>query len=217
MACATPRPLPARPRNPRGPSRPARRSRGPWRSPGPRIPSAAERTGPHVRTSPAPSTTWFPWPKRPPLKGARPAPVERQKMCSVVLWQHEEPTKTIQIAVVGMLGRCLQVGLGRELRDEPLGRGDSLLDEAPDARAADVRGSRAGLPGPAGRPTLCQPEPGEGHASLNDKQVGRHLTEPPVVVRPLEQGLVGGLFHPINDPVPLDPGHVDQKADRLPK
>ena len=49
------------------------------------------------------------------LKGARPASVERLKMCSVVLWQHEEPTKTIQFAVVRMSRAGLRVRLGREL------------------------------------------------------------------------------------------------------
>src|SRR5438105_14395462 len=102
------------------------------------MPSAAERSGPRGRRSRAPSTTWFPWPKRPPLESARPAPVERQKMSSEVLWQHEEPTKTIQIAVVGMLGRCLHVRPGGELRDDPLGRRHSPLYAAPDALSRDV-------------------------------------------------------------------------------
>src|SRR6266849_8861872 len=66
----------------------------------------------------------------PPLERARPASVERLEMCSVVLWQHEEPTKTIQIAVVGMPRRGVQVRLGRELRDEPLRRNDRLFGEA---------------------------------------------------------------------------------------
>src|SRR6266568_5545447 len=85
----------------------------------------------------------------PPLESARPASVERLEMCSVVLWQHEEPTKTIQIAVVGMLRRGFQVGLGRELRDEPLRGSERLLDEALDPRAAHVRRGRPGLAGPA--------------------------------------------------------------------
>src|SRR2546428_4687126 len=72
------------------------------------------------------------------LKGARPAPVERLEMCSIVLWQHEQPTKTIQIAVVRMPRRGFQVRLGRELRYEPLRRGDRLFDEAPDPLAAHV-------------------------------------------------------------------------------
>src|SRR3989442_13225548 len=85
----------------------------------------------------------------PPLKGARPASVERLEMCSIVLWQHEQPTKTIQIAVVRMPRRGFQVRLGRELHYEPLRRGDRLFDEALDPLAAHVRGGRPGLPGPA--------------------------------------------------------------------
>src|SRR2546422_6925917 len=64
--------------------------------------------------------------KRASLEGARPASVERLEMCSVVLWQHEEPTKTIQIAVVRMPGGRLCVRLGRELGNEASGRGHGL-------------------------------------------------------------------------------------------
>src|ERR1700716_491616 len=62
----------------------------------------------------------------PPLESARPAPVERLEMCSVVLWQHEEPTKTIQIAVVRVPRGGLRVGLGWELGDETSGRSHSF-------------------------------------------------------------------------------------------
>src|SRR5467141_2231642 len=75
----------------------------------------------------------------PPLQGARPTPVERLEMCSVVLWQHEEPTKTIQIAVVRVPRRGLRVGLGRKLGDETSGRSDGLPGEALDACTRDRR------------------------------------------------------------------------------
>src|ERR1700716_321778 len=76
----------------------------------------------------------------PPLEGARPAPVERLEMCSVVLWQHEEPTKTIQIAVIRMPGGRLHVGLGRELSDETGGGRDGFTDQAFDPGPADGGG-----------------------------------------------------------------------------
>src|SRR5467141_1429582 len=66
----------------------------------------------------------------PPLEGARPAPVERLEMCSVVLWQHEEPTKTIQIAVVRMPRGRPRVRLGGKLGHEPGSRGDGLPSQA---------------------------------------------------------------------------------------
>src|SRR5438093_10807852 len=84
------------------------------------------------------------------LKGARPAPVERLEMCSVVLWQHEEPTKTIQIAVVGVSRRRLRVGLGRELGDEAGRRGYGLASQAFYACPRDRRSGRAGLSGRPG-------------------------------------------------------------------
>src|SRR5713101_6549754 len=118
----------------------------------------------------------------PPLERARPAPVERLEMCSVVFWQHEEPTKTIQIAVVGMPRRGFQVRLGRELCDEPFRRSDHFLHKALDPRAAHVRGGRSGLAGPARRAALGQSESRESNPSLDDEKVGRHLTEPPVVI-----------------------------------
>src|SRR5204863_8366542 len=85
--------------------------------------------------------------KWPPLESARPAPVERLEMCSVVLWQHEEPTKTIQIAVVRVPSGGLRVGLGRELGDETSGRRQGLACQALDTRPRDRRRRRPGLAG----------------------------------------------------------------------
>jgi len=73
--------------------------------------------------------------KGPPLEGAWPTPVERLEMCSVVLRKHEEPTKTIQIAVVRVRRGGPRIGLGRELGDESSGGGDGLSGEAFDARS----------------------------------------------------------------------------------
>src|SRR6267142_1585924 len=85
----------------------------------------------------------------PPLEGARPAPVERLEMCSVVLWQHEEPTKTIQIAVVRVARGGFCVRLAWELGNEAGGCRHGLSGEARDARAADRGGGWAGLTGRA--------------------------------------------------------------------
>src|SRR5947207_6696360 len=85
----------------------------------------------------------------PPLERARPAPVERLEMCSVVLWQHEEPTKTIQIAVVRMPSGGLRVGLGRELGDETSSRRQCLPSQAFDTCPRHRGGGRPGLTGGA--------------------------------------------------------------------
>src|SRR5881409_3671551 len=85
------------------------------------------------------------------LKGARPGLVERLEMCSVVLWQHEEPTKTIQIAVVGVPRRRLRVGLARELGDKTGRRGNGLAGEAFYACPCDRAGGGARLSGRADR------------------------------------------------------------------
>jgi hypothetical protein len=124
-------------------------------------------------------------------------------MCSVVLRKHEQPTKTIQIAVVGMAGSCLGVGLGRELGNEASGRGVGLSGEAFDARPCDRGRGRTGLPRGARRSPLRQAEADEGHPALDDEEVGRHLTKPPVVVRPLAEVGVGRPGYPNEECVPL--------------
>src|SRR6267142_6274775 len=121
----------------------------------------------------------------PPLEGARPAPVERLEMCSVVLWQHEEPTKTIQIAVVGVARGGLRIGLGGELGNQAGGGGHRLSGQALDAGPGDRGGGRAGLSGRSGLGAARETQANSGHPPLDDQKVGRHLTEPPVVVRPL--------------------------------
>src|SRR5204863_8942717 len=88
--------------------------------------------------------------KWPPLEGARPAPVERLEMCSVVLWQHEEPTKTIQIAVVRVARGGLRVGLGGELGNQTGGGRHRFSGQALDVGPRGRRGGRAGRPGRAG-------------------------------------------------------------------
>jgi len=138
-------------------------------------------------------------------------------MCSVVLWQHEEPTKTIQIAVVGVAGRRLGIRLSRELGKKPSGRRQGLAGKAVQAYSCDAGGGRPRLPGGARRGALRQAQPDQGNPSLHDEQVCRHLTEPPVVVRPVGEVGVRRPGHPTKESVPLGGRAVDEQADRFPE
>src|SRR5437870_8062834 len=102
----------------------------------------------------------------------------------VVVWQHEQPAKTIQIAVIGMPRRTFGVRLGRELGEEPRGGRRGLVGQGGDAGPRDCGGRRARLAGRTGGGSLRKAEPYERDAALDDEEVGRHLTEPPVVIRP---------------------------------
>src|SRR5438046_6999045 len=119
---------------------------------------------------------------RPPLEGARPAMVERFEMSLVVIRQHEEPAETIQIAVVRVARGPRHVRLGGELGDQPACRGGGLLGEAGDPGPGHRGGPRAGLAGRTGKGALREAQSDQEPAALDDQEVGRHLTEPPVVV-----------------------------------
>ena len=90
-------------------------------------------------------------------------------MCSVVLWQHEEPTKTIQIAVVRVSGGGFPIGLGRELSNETSARRDGLFGQILYARPRDRGRSRAGLSGGAGLGSGRQAQADEGYTPLDDQ------------------------------------------------
>ena len=138
-------------------------------------------------------------------------------MCSVVLWQHEEPTKTIQIAVVGVAGRRFGIRLSRELGKKPSGRSHGFAGQGVQACSGDAGGGRPRLPGRARRGTLCQAQPDEGNPSLHDKEVCRHLTEPPVVVQPLGEVGVRRLGDATEESVTLGGRAIDEQADGLPE
>ena len=138
-------------------------------------------------------------------------------MCSVVLWQHEEPTKTIQIAVVRVSGGGLRIGLGRELRNETSARRHGLFGQILYARPRDRGRSRAGLSGGAGLGSGRQAQSDEGYTPLDDQKVSRHLTEPPVVVRAPGEVGVRRPGDPSEEPVPLGGGPRGEDSDRLPK
>ena len=117
-------------------------------------------------------------------------------MCSVVLWQHEEPTKTIQIAVVRVSRGGLRIGLGGELGNETSARRHGLFGQILYARPRDRGSSRARLSGGAGLGSSRQAQANEGYTPLDDQKVSRHLTEPPVVVRPPGEVGLGRLGDP---------------------
>src|SRR5438552_18814306 len=95
----------------------------------------------------------------------------------VVVWQHEQPAKTIQIAVIGMPRRAFGVRLGRELGEEPRGGRRGLVGQGSDAGPRACGGRRARLAGPTGRSSPRTAAPYESDATLPDEEVGRHLTE----------------------------------------
>jgi len=138
-------------------------------------------------------------------------------MCSVVLWQHEEPTKTIQIAVVRMPGSRGRVRLGWKLGNEASGRGDRLLNESLEARARNSGGRRARLASRPRRGAQGEAKPDERHAPLHDQEMCRHLTEPPIVVRPGDKVGVGCPGDPNEEAIPLGGRTADKDADRLPE
>src|SRR5712691_1748957 len=102
----------------------------------------------------------------------------------VMVWQHEQPPKTIQIAVIRMPRRAFGVRLARELGEEPRGGRRGLVGQAGDPGPRDCGGRWARLAGRTGRGSPREAEPYERDATLHDEEVGRHLTEPPVVIRP---------------------------------
>src|SRR5207302_753995 len=121
--CARAACAPARPRSPRSPCRRARRSWGPARSPSRRTPWAAGTTGPRSRRSRAPFADRSGLPSEPPLERAWLPRVERCQVGFVVIWQHEEPAKTIQIRSEVPVGALVDLGVPHvRLRGELLGR-----------------------------------------------------------------------------------------------
>ena len=138
-------------------------------------------------------------------------------MSSVVLWQHEEPTKTIQIAVVRVLCPRLRIWLGGELGDKASGSGHGLFREAFQPGPGNAGGGRAGLARGSRSGPLREPEPDERYPALHDEKVGCHLTEPPVVVRARYEVRVGRPGDPSEEPIPFGGRTTDQQADRLPE
>src|SRR5438132_2213699 len=115
------------------------------------------------------------------LKGRGAAATVGGEVRGVVIGDRQEPAEAVQRAVERVGGGPGGIGFGGEVGPESLGGRGRLPGQRPDALTADAgdRGPRlAGVPGilAPGEPQGDQRDP-----SVDDQEVGRDLTQAPVV------------------------------------
>jgi hypothetical protein len=110
--------------------------------------------------------------------------VERPQMGGVMVRKGQQPAETVEVAVIRVAGRRAGVGRGGELGLEPAQRACGLLGERGDARPGHARRGRSWLARRPGFLSMRETKGDQSDAALDDQEVDRDLTDPPVLVRP---------------------------------